>query len=111
MFNKISNSIKRSLEIFLISASLNCLYSAKPKINYPLEIGGQRFEKIGNIMIYMNKQKNMWFYDNNYKPGDLSFDEVRFSSGGPVSRGASNESVFIRAGQEARELLEKALRK
>ncbi len=62
-------------------------------------------------MIYMNRQRNMWFYDENYKPGEISFDEVRMGSGQPISRDKSNESLFIKAEQEARELLEKALKK
>ena len=109
--SKINNLARKGLEIFLISASLNCLYSARPRINYPIEIENNRFEKIDNTVIYMDRQKNMWFYDNNYKQGEFSFDEVRMSSGQPVSRDESNESVFIRAEQEAQELLERALKK
>ena len=89
----------------------NCVYGAKPKINYPIEIDNYRFEKIGTTVIYMDRQKNMWFYDENYKESEFTFDEVRMSSGQPVSRDEGNESVFIRAEQEARELLEKALKK
>lgn len=60
-------------------------------------------------MIYMDGKG--WWVDKNYKEGEISFDEFKGGREGYISRDASNENLFIRAEQEARELLEKALKK
>lgn len=111
------NKIVNGLEIFILSASLNCLYSARPKINYPIEVKEQqgrnvvyyKFDKIGNTLYFITPIE--WWVDKNYKEGEISFDEFKGSREGYITRDDSNESLFIKAEQEARELLKKALNK